>query len=54
MKADINGEVILGKMGFDVSRYEPISVDVVSLLMVPMMYLCITWLSVKWYHIEQR
>ena len=50
LKANVRGDQILDRMGFDISRYTPISVDIGALFVVPLGYLFCTWLVVKFRH----
>ena len=50
---NIRGDQILEKLGFEVSRFQPIGVDVMALFIVPLLYLAVTWCIVKLSHIER-
>jgi ABC-type multidrug transport system ATPase subunit/ABC-type multidrug transport system permease subunit len=50
LKANVRGDQILDKMGFSISRYQPISIDIISLLVIPLLYIILTWFIVKWCH----
>merc|ERR1712127_992500 len=51
LKANLRGDQVLNKMGFNVNRWSTVDSDVSALVVVPFCYLMLTWCVVKWTHV---